>query len=272
MRESVAGVLLTGSLLLSGILLLCGRAGATTVNQADNFINLVYVDLLNRPADVPAYQAFEQPLVNHTITSTQVAATVLGGSEYRTDLVDSYYSSYLNRAPQGGELSGALGYLAANGTDQGLQDTILGSPEFFARQGGTSSAFVAALFTDLLQRPGSPAEWAPFITDLSSQTPAQVASLFLSSGEYDDVLVTGYFSRFLNRAPNPSELNLFATEMQGGATNEQVIASILGSAEFFQLAQSSQAPEPGSLGLGGVAVALLLAGRVARRKSPIPKS
>jgi hypothetical protein len=53
----------------------------------------------NRPADSFAYATYGLPLAAGSITTTQIVLNVLGTMEYRTDLVASYYASYLNRIP-----------------------------------------------------------------------------------------------------------------------------------------------------------------------------
>jgi hypothetical protein len=243
------------------LLLVQATASATTVVQADNFINQVYTDLLARPADAPACSTFESPLVNGTLTTAQMALTVLTSSEYRLDLVGSYYQNYLNRPGSGAERSGWLPYFTGGGTDQGVQAQILGSLEFFGDQGSTNDGYVSALYLDLLNRPGSGAEQAPFIAALNSAslTRTQVAASFLSSNEYDHVLVSGYYQQFLRRPADPTGLNTYVSALTGGATNEQVISSIMGSPEYFSLAQPT--PEPGTFAMVAIVSGLLLLAR-----------
>ena len=248
------------------VVILCSLpawASNPTPGQADNFINLIYLDLLSRPADSNAYSTFVSLLVSGAATDQDVALTVLGSTEYRDDLTDSYYETYVDRLPDALGLQNSLNFLQGGGTDQGLQDQLLASPEFFNDQGGTNSAFVAGLYTDLLQRFASPSESSIWVNALGSNslTTAQVAMDFLTSPEYDDDLVSGYFALFLDRVPTPSDLSLYVPEIQGGTTNEQVIAQILGSPEFFDLAQETtqQTPEPGTYGLAGLALGSLLA-------------
>jgi hypothetical protein len=233
-------------------------ASNPTPGQADNFINLVYLDLLNRPADSNAYSTFVSALISGAATDQEVAPTVLGSTEYREDLTDSYYEAYLDRPSDAMGLQNSLNFLQSGGTDQGLQDELLASPEFFNDQGGTDSGFVAGLYTDLLQRSASSSESSVWVNALNSNglTTAQVAMDFLASPEYDDDLVSGYFALFLDRVPIASDLSFYVPQIQGGATNEQVIAQILGSPEFFDLAQETtqQTPEPGTYGLAGLAL------------------
>lgn len=255
------------AVLVSAAMLVAGAASAMTIPQADNFINHVSIDLLNRPADPGAYGAYESPLVLGTLTTTQVAMSVLTGNEYRTILIDSYFSSYLNRAPFGGELTPLLALMGGGATDQQIQATVLATNEFFAGQGSTNALFVGALYTDLLNRTGSPAETTPFVNALNtaSATRTQIAMIFLTSVEYDGDLVNQWYSQFLGRSPGTPELNTFVTAMQGATTNEQVIATILGSQEYFDRAQRLAAtPEPATWAFGLIGVSLVVLSRKRR--------
>jgi hypothetical protein len=245
------------------VLFFCTQAGATTIGQADLFINAVYLDLLNRPADSAAYTAFAAPIANGTITDTQMAMDVLISAEYRTDLITSYYQSYLSRSPQPMDINTWLNFFGGGGTDEGLQANLFGSNEFFQKQGATNAFFVTAVYADLLNRPPGSGELTTWVNLLNSSTltTTQMAANVLGSVEYDSDLVTGYYAQFLNRTPGNSELNTWVNDIQGGATNEQVIAAILGSQEFFDLAQQTpaqgqtSAPEPGTLGLVSLSLA-----------------
>jgi hypothetical protein len=256
------------------VLLFCTHAGATTIGQTDLFINAVYEDLLNRPADPAAYTAFAAPIVNGTITDTQMAMDVLISNEYRTDLITSYYQSYLSRSPQPMDITAWLNFFGGGGTDEGLQADLFGSNEFFQKQGATNASFVTAVYADLLNRPPGSGELTTWVNLLnsSSLTTTQMAAGVLGSVEYDGDLVTGYYARFLNRIPGNAELNTWVNDIQGGATNEQVIAAILGSQEFFDLAQQPPAqgqtstPEPGTFGLAGLSLASVGFFRFRRRR------
>jgi len=83
----------------------------------------------------------------------------------------------------------------------------------------------------------------------------------MSSAEYQTDLVTGFYQFFLNRPPDSGGLKLFGGQLASGATDEQVVAAIAGSAEFYSDAGSSssgfvtdlyedllgRAPDPGGL-------------------------
>jgi hypothetical protein len=70
---------------------------------------------------------------------------------------------------------------------------------------------------------------------------APVAGNFTRTLEYYSNLVDGYYEEFLDRSAGQSELNFWALDLAGGATNEQVLSMILGSDEYYHLAGSSNA-------------------------------
>ena len=118
-----------------------------------NFIQQVYLDVLDRPADAAAVAAGLGILASN---SRQVyALSILDSNEYRNDLVSSYYQSYLSHPPTSAEAANGLFFLSSGGTDQQLQATLLGTPEYFADQGNDNTAFVESLYAKLLNRSGS---------------------------------------------------------------------------------------------------------------------
>ena len=89
--------------------------------------------------------------------------------------------------------------------------------------------------------------------------------MLLSGTEYEQDFVTGAYQQFLRRLPLNSELNFYVTDMSGGATDQQVVADLLSTDEYFNRAQT---PEPGTLAGMGLALAVL---SLRRRKIQIPK-
>jgi Domain of unknown function (DUF4214)/PEP-CTERM motif len=128
--------------------------------------------------------------------------------------------------------------------------------------GSTDAGFVTALFKDFLKRTPSGSEVAFWENALSTMSRDQVALLILGSLEYDSDLVSGYYLQFLRRPADPAGLNAFATALNGGTlTDEQVIATMIGSEEYFNLAQTpgpTQTPEPRTVFLLGLGLATLI--------------
>src|SRR5262249_53329174 len=112
---------------------------------------------------------------------------------------------------------------------------LLGSAEYFARHGGTNAGYLAAVYQDVLNRPIDPAGasfWSSMLTgDASSRS--RVALAILQSPESDSLEVQNIYAQFLHRTPDAGGLDNFVRTLQGGTSNEQVMAIIIGSDEYF---------------------------------------
>lgn len=93
------------------------------------FITGLYADLLNRGNASTADLAFWETVLDSGASRASVAIGFLTSHEYRTDLVQNDYLTYLNRAADPGGLTTWVNALNAAFTDQELLATILGSPE-----------------------------------------------------------------------------------------------------------------------------------------------
>jgi len=209
-----------------------------------NFIQQVYLDVLDRPADPTALAAGLGFLGSNT-RQMYALTIVLHSDEYRTDLVSSYFQSYLGRTPTSGEAVSGLSFLSS-GTDQELQATLLGSPEYFADQGNDNLAFVQSLYSKLLNRSGTFFEVFPLVSLLTSATATrmQVAKTdLLSTTEYEQDLLNSYLQQYLHRSVASLDTP-FLLQLEAAVPNELVQSEILGSQEYYDLAQQEQTPEP----------------------------
>jgi hypothetical protein len=203
------------------------------VNNA-NFLSAIFQDLLGRPVD-PTSQSFYLNFLAGGGTHTQVATNLLGSTEYRTRLVQDDYQKFLHRAADPTGLNSGVNFLAS-GTDEQYIAVLAGSAEYFAnRGGGDNSGFLDALYYDLLNRPIDPTSRSLFLGQLNSGTsPNAVALEVLGSTEYRTDLIGAFFWRFLHRAVDSSSLNGYLNLMNNSNwTDEQVISSIDGSAEYY---------------------------------------
>ena len=232
---------------------------SASVLSDTNFINQVYLDLLGRPVDSPSLPGLLTYLETPGNTPQGLALTVLTSNDYRTDLVGSYYNAYLHRNADPGA-AGFVNDLTGGATDEQVQSLILGSPEYFADQGSDNTQFIDAIFPDVLNRPAAPTDVTTWLGFLAGNTRAQMAAALLSSPEYDHVLVNDYYEAYLDRPVDSPGLMAFVPQLQGSVTNEDVQSEILGSPEFYNLAQvppATQTPEPAALWQVSAGVALL---------------
>jgi hypothetical protein len=99
----------------------------------------------------------------------------------------------------------------------------------------TNDCFLTAAFRDLLGRAPSDSERATFLSELSgSVTREQVAYQIDTGDEYRQNLAQSYYNAFLGRSATPGEVAALLGLWQGGGTDEQAIAQILGTLEYFQ--------------------------------------
>jgi hypothetical protein len=190
------------------------------------WVSQLFVDVLGRLPSAGEVSTLVALLGGSTRTT--VALSVLTSTEYRTSLIGSFYAQYLHRAPSAAEVSFFLPMFAASFTDEQVASQIIGSPEYFVLAGGTNSAFVTRLFNDVLGRAPSPIDLSFYVGLLGSSSRSSVALSILNSAEARTRLVQRWFAQFLRRsAAGPEVAGLLPL------TDEQAMASILGSDEYF---------------------------------------
>lgn len=200
------------------------------------YVQALYHDLLGRspaPGDV---QAATKALGSGE-TRQQLALWMLSSTEYRQKLVDAYYQSLLGHLADAGSLNFLVGLLGSGATDETLLAQVLGSGEYYATRGHNSpDGFLSALYCDELQRPiDQPSQQSAENALTHGTARNQLAATVLGSNEYLAKLVGGYYLRFLRRAADAAGLASWTTFLHSGGTDEQVIASLLSSPEYYAL-------------------------------------
>lgn len=94
------------------------------------FVDSLYADLLNRPADPAGEAAWTQALA--TTSPFQVAQGFIESHERHVGVVDDAYFEYLGRVPAASESAGWVANLDAGMNDETLAILVLASPENFA--------------------------------------------------------------------------------------------------------------------------------------------
>jgi hypothetical protein len=158
----------------------------------------------------------------------------LASAEYRAALVASMYDVYLHRTPTSTELAARIVILAGGATDEEVRASIIGSAEYFENRGGTTLVgWLQALFLDVLGRPLDSASQAFYVALAATATRDEIALAVLTSSEAEARVVSGLFDQFLHRTAAPSEVQVFVSALQSGATDENVIAELVRSDEYF---------------------------------------
>jgi uncharacterized delta-60 repeat protein len=229
-------------------------APAPSPGQSANqdFVSQAYRDLLGREVDPTGLTVWTNLLAAGG-TPEQVAAGIVDSTEFRTVEVQNLYMQYLHRAADQTGLTIFVNALAGGATFEQISAALVGSPEYFQnRGGGTNDGFLSALYQDALGRAIDPAGQAGFSAALANGvTTAQVAAIIFNSPEYQQVLVEGYYQKYLHRSADAAGLAFFTSQFgqttrtqqpifagdqlgQSGQTrDEDIIAQIVGSPEYF---------------------------------------
>jgi autotransporter-associated beta strand protein len=214
-------------------------AGPAVPSRLPNrhFVDQVAQDLLKRAAE-PAETAAETELLAQGRSREQVVRGLADGAEYRAAMVGELYVRYLGRPADAGGLSAFAALLKHGGTIEQVRAQLLGSGEYFSGAGGTNDGFLRALYLAALGRAldaGGAAAWSQFLATGGSRE--AVAEAVLTSREGREYLVNGgaqgLYQRYLRRAGDSGGVGLFVNALLNGARDEDVIAALVGSDEYF---------------------------------------
>jgi hypothetical protein len=218
--------------LVGGQISATGGGATTTTNTNQQLIAAAYQDILGRSASAAELAAWG-PLFSEGMTAVQFAGALSHSAEYYSDWVTGAYQTYVGRTPSSAELGGWVGLMQHGLTDEQAEADFLSSSEFIQGHGGLGAGWVSGLYQELLGRTPSQAELAGWMQVLAGGlSPLAIATAFAVSNEHESGVVTADFQKYLGRAPSASELAAYVSALQHGAGNEDLIASLVGSAEY----------------------------------------
>jgi hypothetical protein len=148
-------------------------------------------------------------------------------------VVREAFSDYLGRAPGAGGLASYVSALGHGVSQERLDASILGSTEYFAKQGGGNKSFVQSLYSKVLGRNADAAGLEGHVAQLvlgASRT--QVAYAFLSSAEHGRQVTAQAYQAILGRDASASELLSWAKSYSHSRNgNNTVVLGVVGSPE-----------------------------------------
>src|SRR5262249_48180226 len=132
--------------------------------------------------------------------NVDVASAFWLSSEHRGQQVDSYYQRYLKRAADAAGRQTWINAFLSGQSEVEVQIAFASSAEY-SLQNSSNSAFVTALYRDVLGRtPDTNGQNFWLQTLNSGASRKSVATAFLTSVEYQNVVVEGDYRALLGRA------------------------------------------------------------------------
>jgi hypothetical protein len=202
-------------------------------NANQQFVDQVYQDLLGRPADAGGLTAWSAEL-EAGMPRSQFVAQIEQSAEHRRNEVMAVFQQYLHRSADAAALAMGSTLLARGATDEQLPAIVAGSQEYFALHGGANDGFLASLFQDALNRPIDAGAKAAFEQALAAgATRAQIAAIVFASHEYHATVVDEAYLALLDRHADAAGQSFWIDRLGASVTNDQLIASLAASDEFF---------------------------------------
>lgn len=208
-------------------------------NRNRRWLAQVYRDVIKREIGAPALEQGEKFLSqpgNPRTLRLQYMHKLLSSLLYFARISHDAYNNILHEAAHQDDCVKSLNFLHNGGTGEQLSAMLFGDTEYFERRGGgTTAGWAAAVFQDIFGRPID-AAGAALIKDLLAKELSReaVAQNLLNTVEARVRLVRGWFQQFLQRDPTKVELTRLVRQLGQGVPEENIIATIVASPEYFQ--------------------------------------
>jgi hypothetical protein len=174
-------------------------------------------------------------------TRTQVATEIVASPEFQGRELQLLYQTLLGRQLDQTGLNTWGPILRNGGTLDQVKAGILGSLEYFVRNGGTNPAWLTAVYQSQLGRaldqPGEVAFTTQLINGGLSRT--QVAAEILASDEANVLKIGGTYRNILSRALDSPGVSFWGAQTHNGLPVESVFFGVVGSDEFLNQLQAS---------------------------------
>jgi hypothetical protein len=220
----------------------------TPFNQIKAWVVKAYQDLLHVAVD-PATLNQRLSELSSGLSRAQVALNIMDSQAYRTIVIQDLVKSLLNRKPKARELQRYTSMLATGKTVEFVSALILGSPEYVAKHGGPGKRLVRALFQQVEGKAPSRSDLALFSRLLAGgRSPTNLAVRIIQTVDGMAHTATLAFEKYLGRVPSTNDIaplvmllqtgltdqpTLFSFQLPAGSRDEQIIAILVGSPEYF---------------------------------------
>jgi hypothetical protein len=203
-----------------------------TANQ--RFLAAAFQALIGQPIDAADLTKFSG-MLDKGISRVKVVQQIEQLPQFQLVMVQNLYKSTLGVPPTSAQLVQALRSLANGGSLAKIQlDLFTGSAFFQQRGGGSNAGFLSAVAQLFLRQPLDPALQAKLLNQLNAgasraEIVEQIAGLQMAK----QTAVQGVFQQYLQRSASAQELSDDVRKLSAGESILQLIADLIGSAEFF---------------------------------------
>jgi Cu-Zn family superoxide dismutase len=223
----------------TGVGVLCGRL--RTVPVSERYIDAIYGRLLQRPVEPTATAAWTAYLGRHSRSS--FVAAVMSSLEARRALVRDLYGYHLGANPDPSGLAYWSGRMAdPSFNEDELVATLMGTGRFYAYTGGTTVAFVTAVYGIVLFRDPTAAErslWRTYLGRGGSRRAMAAQLLGSAEGRANAILDEYLFT--IDREPELPELFIWLDYLHRGGRYRGLRTFLQSGNEFYELAATSGA-------------------------------
>lgn len=201
-------------------------------DQVAAYVTKVYADLFGRGPDPRGLASWTTALKRGTPYGA-VSNAITASSEFRGRLIIDSYQRYLGRGP---DPTGLRNWIAAMNRGlhiEQMQAGFVASDEFYRRAGSTERGWLTSVYRTVLGRSPAPHDFDHWGRQFQAGADrVAIARAVLYSSEYLTGVVNGYYLDLLRRGIDPTGRRSWVTAIQRGARDEQIIASIVSSAEY----------------------------------------
>jgi len=231
------------------------------------FVTRLYDDVLEHdPTPIEVATALTGLSVGGGTARSKLAQRLVFSPEARAIRVDAAFHTLLKRYPDSTELATWVNELPGSGASAGILETamiaaIASSDAYYSRLGDLVASFVSQLYEDLLNRRPGPVELsssATLVSQISHGNAAArllVAEKLLSSNEFRADEITSFYTTYMRptcarlvalecttapQIPTATELSTALTMLASGTSEEDIVAGVLSSDQYYQNHASTQ--------------------------------
>lgn len=217
-------------------------SGVPSPTATERFVTLLFRDVLGRFPDAGGL-AWWTSLLDRGATRSDVVARFRRAPEITERIVRTHHEALLDRRPQVDELVLWTVFLRGGGTVEEMTATLIGSGDYLARAGGTTTGFVGQVHRDLLDRSPTADEARAGARLAGEAGRVEVARYVLGGGESRRRRVSALYTALLHRAPDASGLAWWSDRLAHGATLTDLLFSVAATPEYAGLTPRSGGPD-----------------------------